>query len=122
MWDFDPVDRDWYNHDQREEIRVTEAEAEAEENAQAVRDAKSGSELLPNQLPYAYIRTVYDVAAELSAGSSEDADLVGNALFIETADWDVSVLRSAFDVLIATRRDVVEAVARYAYRLTLGAG
>ena len=122
QWDCDPVDRDWYTHDQLQEMLLhlhAEADDAADANADAVLAAKKGSELLPNPLRYTYIKTVYDVAAELSAGSGEDADLVGDALFIETADCDESVLRAAFDTLITTRRDVIEAVARYAHRLTM---
>lgn len=119
LWDFDPVDRDWYSHDQDQERLHAEADDMADTNADAVLAAKKGGEPLPNPLRYTYIKTVYDVAAELSAGSGEDADLVGDALFIETADWDESALQAAFDALIETRRDVIEAVARYAYRLTM---
>lgn len=121
LWDFDPVDRDWYNHDQQmERLESLQAEADdaADANADAVLAAKKGSEPLPNALRYTYIKTVYDVASELSAGSGDDADLVGNALF-ETADWDESALQAAFDRLITTRRDVIEAVARYAHKLTM---
>ena len=118
-WDCDPVDRDWYNHDQDQERRHAEADDAADANADAVLHAKSGSVLLPNPLRYTYLKTVHDVAAELSAGSGEDADLVGDALFIEAADWDESALQAAFDQIIKSRRDVIEAVARYAHRLTM---
>ena len=122
LWDSDPVDWDWYRHDQSQEAKAAEdeAEAKAEENAEAVREAKTGSETLPHPLPYAYIRTVYDVASDLAAGNGEDADLVGNALFLSTDGWEEAETRSAFDELVSTRRDVVEAVARYAHRLTMG--
>lgn len=119
QWDFDPVDRDWYNHDQREESLHAEADDMADANADAVLAAKTGSEPLPNPLRYTYLKTVYDIACELSAGDGDDADLVGEALFIETADWGESALQAAFDVLIETRRDVIEAVARYAHKLTM---
>ena len=122
QWDCDPVDRDWYNHDQLKEMLLhlhAEADDAAAANAASVLAAKKGSELLPNPLRYTYLKTVYDIACELSAGSGEDADLVGVALFEDAADWDESALQAAFDTLIATRRDVIEAVARYAHRLTM---
>lgn len=122
LWDSEPQDWDWYNHDQLQEMQEhlsAEADDMADTNADAVLAAKKGSELLPNPLRYTYIKSVYDVAAELSAGSGEDADLVGVALFEDAADWDESVLRAAFDTLITTRRDVIEAVARYAHKLTM---
>lgn len=122
LWDSEPQDWDWYTHDQlqeRLESLHSEADDAADANADAVLHAKSGSVLLPNPLRYTYLKTVYDIACELSAGDGDDADLVGEALFIETADWDESVLRAAFDTLITTRRDVIEAVARYAHRLTM---